>query len=336
MLRSRISNFMLSRVNIDHAKNLLSRTPILNTIYKVGAQSLIDPHFPTHVFIETTRACNLACTCCPRTLKASEKGHMEYGLFTKVVDEVSSHGTRNFSLHMLGEPLLHPKIVDMVAYIKARDPKHSILLTTNGYFLDDKKAQELIDKKLDKITFSMFSFDPEKNKKLTGKDGIERVIRNIKAMKELQKKSVHQTKMSMRVIVSEDNIEEVPRFQAFTNEIGIFLELRYTHNFSGVIKTNFIEHNKDNLLPNRYPCYHLWFSPAVTWDGKIVMCCVDWKYSEILGDIREVSLGTVWRGDRMKQLREYHLKGEYSKIPICAGCNVWSTYPDIFFKIQKG
>lgn len=333
MLRSKISNVMLSTIDIGKVKHILGNTPFLNSIYKIGSQALIDDQFPTHLFIESTRACNLGCTCCPRKLHSSQTGHMNYQTFTKIVDEASAYGVRNFSLHMLGEPLLHPKIMDMIRYIKKSNDHHSVLLTSNGYFLDHAKAVGLLENHLDKISFSVFSLKPDMNKLLTGRGDISHVINNIKHLALLKRQMKAKTKIFIRVIVSKENENEIPQFRTIAKEAGVLLEIRYEGNFGGAIVDNYID-NKGRIK-KRHPCYHLWFSPAVTWDGKIVICCVDWKYSEILGDIRETTVATIWQGERIRQLRRHHLKGEFDKIPICANCNVWSTYPDIFFDKQK-
>jgi len=142
MLKSIVSNFILSKVDINRIKDFMGNAPVLNIFYKLGSQSLIDYKYPTHVFIETTRACNLKCQSCPRDLGDVKAGNMKFELFRKIIDEATSFGARNFCLHMFGEPLLHPQLIEMAKYIKVSNAHHTILLTTNGYFLDSRKANE--------------------------------------------------------------------------------------------------------------------------------------------------------------------------------------------------
>lgn len=332
MLKADLSNLILSRVNIDKVKDILGNTPFLNIFFKLGSQALIDNRYPSHIFVESTRVCNLKCKSCPRALAASKGGHMDFDLFKKIVDEASHYGSRNFCLHMLGEPLLCPKITDMVKYIKKTNNSNSILLTTNGYFLDVAKAEAFLKSNLDKITVSLFSLKNERNKILTGEDDIDKVIDNVKNMAGLRMKMNSKTKILIRFLVCKDNEDEVPRIRALVKGLGIVLEIRYTHNYSGVIEDSF---TSKHICKARYPCYHLWYSPAITWDGKIVICCNDWNYHEVLGDVKQSSLADIWQGPRIRELRKYHLLGEYDKIPLCAKCNVWTLYPDIFFKAQK-
>lgn len=331
-LKANLSNLILSKVNVDKVKLIFGNTPILNIFYKFGSQSLIDYEFPTHIFIETTRACNLKCQSCPRDLGNGKIGNMKFELFRKIIDEATSFGPRNFCLHMFGEPLLHPQVIEMAKYIKTSNINHSILLTTNGYFLDAAKANDLIENEIDKIVVSFFSLKEERLGELTGNSDIKKVIDNIKRAIAFKNKLQSKTKIFMRLLLYEENKDEERDFRALAKKLGALPEIRKTHNYSGVIENNY---TSKSPIKNRYPCYHLWFSPAITWDGKVLLCCSDWNYFEVLGDVDKDSLVSIWQGDRLKELRQFHLKGHYNKIPLCEKCNVWTLYPDIFFKVQK-
>lgn len=332
MLKAILSNFILSKVNIDKAKRILGNTTILKPFLKISSQILIDRRYPTHVFIETTRACNLACTCCPRSINPSQCGHMTFDLFKKIIDEANKFGRRNFSLHMLGEPLVHPRITEFVQYIKSSQLNHAIILTTNGYFLDEYKAKVLIESKVDKIVISIFSLKPHRLKLLTGNADLHKVIDNIKNVAKLNKKMHGKTKTFIRFLLHTNNADEREDFLALAKTLEVKLEVRDTHNYSGVINNN---RTNKILKQKRYPCYHLWLAPAITWDGKVVLCCNDWACSEVLGDVRREFLSDIWQGKRMKELRNLHLKQRYEDIPLCEKCNVWTIYPDIFFGFQK-
>lgn len=332
MLKTLVSNFILSKVDINKVKEFLGNAPVVNIFYKLGSQSLIDYKYPTHIFIETTRACNLKCQSCPRDLGNAKIGNMKSELFKKIIDESTTFGARNFCLHIFGEPLLHPQIIDFVKYIKDSNANHSILLTTNGYFLDEFKARGLIENKVDKIAVSFFSLKGDRLKELTGEPNIEKVIDNIRNIAALKKELKASTKIFIRFLLCNENIDEEKDFRTLAKRLGVLLEIRKTHNYSGVIESNYTSAFPIN---ERHPCYHLWFSPAITWDGKVLLCCNDWDYFEVLGDVNEGSLADIWQGNRLKELRRTHLRGEYNRIPLCEKCNVWTIYPDLFFGFQK-
>src|SRR3990167_1690013 len=83
-------------------------------LFKLAAQSFIDYEFPRHIFIETTANCNLSCEYCPREKR---KEDMDFELFQRIVEECNQYGPRSFSLHLFGEPLLYPHILQAIEYI---------------------------------------------------------------------------------------------------------------------------------------------------------------------------------------------------------------------------
>ena len=107
---------------------LLKKLP--TPLYKWLGRRWISYEWPRHVFLETTSRCNLSCSYCPRPRVSHD---LPYELFEKIVDEASLYGHRSFSLHLFGEPLLYPRIIDCIRTLKIRG--HSIILTTNGTML---------------------------------------------------------------------------------------------------------------------------------------------------------------------------------------------------------
>jgi MoaA/NifB/PqqE/SkfB family radical SAM enzyme len=332
MLKARLSNLLLSRFDIGRFKYLLGNTPVLNIAFKFVSQRLIDYRYPAHLFIETTRVCNLKCSFCPRDKSPIPGAHMDFSLFCRLIDEAGGFGRRSFCLHMFGEPLLHPRLGEMIGYIKRANPSHAILLTTNGYALDEHKDRMILENNVDKVVFSFFSLRPERNRDLTGNQNITQAVSNLKRLALCKKERHSKTSIYIRFLLSPGNCDEKNDFRRLAKESGVRLEVRPTHNYSGVIGNDY---TSGLARKKRYPCYHPWFSPAITWDGKVVLCCNDWNYSAVIGDISASGLAAAWQSDKIKVWRSLHLKGRYAEIPLCRDCNVWRLYPDIFFGIQK-
>ena len=288
----------------------LKRLP--STLYKLGAQAWLDKTYPRHLFIETTAACNLTCTYCPRERRGN---HMDYALFTRLVDEATHYGRRSFSLHLFGEPLLYPKILDAISYLKARH--HTVLLTTNGTHLN-RFVDDLIGRGVDLVLWTWrpeAQFTPETKGKL-------------------RKWGRFRVRFIAEVTPKEAHLE----WADWPNVEG-----RALHNYGGTIDTSLWapttpapteSGSSSGVSPGgRYPCYHLWFAPAVAWNGDILLCCADPHRKEVLGRFPGVSVHDVWVSDRLERIRQGHRQGDFSG--ICAGCDVWKQYPDIFFKWQK-
>lgn len=269
-------------------------------LYKVAAQSWIDYEFPRHIFIETTANCNLSCEFCPRE---KNEQNMDFQLFKDIIDECSLYGPRSYSLHLFGEPLLYPKILDAIDYIKRKNKNNTILLTTNGTLLN-RFIEDLTRLKVDKIIWSW--------RRNNFNDNTKRHLKRVGLI---------------RFLIEETPEGEIEKWEGFKKEV------KHLHNYGGQIDTTKWGLG-EGAGTNRYPCYHLWLAPAVRWNGQITICCNDPTGIESwisYGDGNNIV--SFWNSDKLKSIRDSHLKGEYKG--LCAGCNVWKTYPDMFFDFQK-
>ena len=82
--------------------------------YETGQTKFVPP--PDRLYIESTNICNLSCIMCPtgRKEQVRKKGYMDFELFKSIVDEMAPH-VKATTLHIWGEALLHPQIVEMIA-----------------------------------------------------------------------------------------------------------------------------------------------------------------------------------------------------------------------------
>lgn len=264
-------------------------------IYKPLAQRYVDYEYPRHIFIETTAACNLSCSYCPRE---KSKDHMDWGLFTKIIDEAKGYGPRSFSLHLFGEPLLYPRWEDAIKYIKKANRRNTVLLTTNGTMLG--VGDYLTRLKASGVDKVLWSWRDE-----------------VKWGYELREELKSWNKFTARFIEGTYPEGEEKRWP--------HKELRRMHNYGGEIDTS--KFGAESMGGKRYPCYHLWLAPAVAWNGKFLACCSDPKQEEIIGDINIEKISDCWK--RMNKIREAHLNGQYSG--ICLKCDVWKQYKNIFW-----
>jgi len=330
-MNNRITSWLMSRFNVGKIDRLVSSTPILNIIYKLAVQQTINYDFPTHLFIEPTNACNFRCRMCPRTNQQLTIGQIDWQLFTKVIDEAKQYGPRNFCLHLFGEPLLDSRLIEMIAYIKNSNRANTILLTTNGSLLSSEKSLSLIDCGVDKISISLTSPDPKTFEKKTGVALLNLVEKNIEDLIKIKRdKSAKKPLIIVRLIVDEDSEKQIGHFKQRWHNRDIIVELREKHNYGGHIGLSHIKNN-----PQRYPCYHLWLSPAIHFDGTVSICCDDFNKQAVLGNIKEQSLHEIWTGPKVQSYRHQHLTDNYKNFQPCQNCDVWNIYSDIFFSWQK-
>ncbi len=99
--------------------------------------------------IELTTRCNLRCHYCPHFPELPRaKVDMDWDTFEAALDLVRyfrAQGTQTeLSLTGIGESMLHPRFVEMVAAARtAIGPRLPLVVTTNGLLMDDEMAQAI-------------------------------------------------------------------------------------------------------------------------------------------------------------------------------------------------
>lgn len=224
---------------------------------------------------------------------------MPFELFKEIIKEASQFGPRSFSLHLFGEPLLYPKIIEAIRYIKCSNKRHTVLLTTNGTLLNIY-AKDIDSSGVDRVIWSYRKNNFNEN-----------------SLRLLRKKGL------VRLLIEETPKDEFNKWSKFPR-----VEIKHLHNYGGNIDTKKWGIKQDSL--KRWPCYHLWLAPAIRWNGEITMCCnVPKAGTEVLGVYPKNTLTEVWRGFKLKAMRQSHLDGQYNG--ACTNCDSYKAYPNIFF-----
>lgn len=105
-------------------------------------------------YIETTSICNLACSFCPPTERKSQ--FIQLDEFVNILDQVKPF-TDYINFHVKGEPLLHPKIDQLLDI--SHDKGFKVNITTNGTLIEKNRNKLLGKPALRQINFSLHSFD---------------------------------------------------------------------------------------------------------------------------------------------------------------------------------
>ncbi|MDF2724918.1 MAG: radical protein, partial [Paenibacillus sp.] len=106
------------------------------------------------VYVEITSVCNLACSFCPETSRKAN--FIKVDAFDRVLDQLKPH-TKHIYLHVKGEPLMHPKLDELLDLSDAKGFKVNI--TTNGTLIAKARDKLLGKRALRQMNFSLHSFD---------------------------------------------------------------------------------------------------------------------------------------------------------------------------------
>ena len=111
----------------------------------------------SRVYVEITNLCNRNCSFCPGTLR--EPRMMTADEFRTIAEKLTGV-TGYLYYHLMGEPLTHPQLPEMLAIASELGFKSQI--TTNGTLLQ-QRGQALIDAKVHKVNLSVHSFEEGSN-----------------------------------------------------------------------------------------------------------------------------------------------------------------------------
>lgn len=107
----------------------------------------------SRVYVEIMNICNLSCSFCHGTKR--ERRIISTDEFSHILSELSGV-TEYIYLHVMGEPLLHPKLSLLITMAKERGFK--VAITTNGTLLPTR-VKLLLDAKPYKVNISLHSFE---------------------------------------------------------------------------------------------------------------------------------------------------------------------------------
>lgn len=178
---------------------------------------LIDPfgRAITYLRISLTDRCNLRCVyCMPQDglQWQARADQLSVDEIARVVETAAQGGVKRVRLTG-GEPLVHPKIVEIVRRIASIKGIEEVSLTTNGMLLE-KVAQPLADVGLTRVNISLDSLDADKFKRITRGGDLNRVWRGITAAEQ-----AHLSPLKLNtVIVRGLNADELPALARLTME----------------------------------------------------------------------------------------------------------------------
>lgn len=106
------------------------------------------------IYIEITNVCNLSCEFCPKTARAPV--FMTPSAFKSVLEGIRGW-TEHICFHVMGEPLLHPDLAELLDISASCGMK--VNLTTNGTLLE-KVSENILDKPaLRQVSISLHSYE---------------------------------------------------------------------------------------------------------------------------------------------------------------------------------
>jgi radical SAM protein with 4Fe4S-binding SPASM domain len=237
------------------------------------------------------------------------------------------HSLLSCNLYFQGEPLLHPEFPSFLH--QARKVYKTI--STNGHFLTETIAKEIVKSGRGKIIISMDGLDQETYSLYRTNGDLERVMEGLNNISQARKKYKSVFNIEVQMLVNRFNEHQVEEFRKFARELGVKPVLKTMQIYDTEAYSRWLpeserfrrysevagEYRIKSDLPNR--CSRLWFVPVITWDGRVLPCCFDKDATYVMGDLGSSTFRDIWKGEKYRKFRRAVLS-ERNKFDICRNC----------------
>ncbi len=282
---------------------------------------------PPRVSIETALTCNAKCPMCVHSQQRMV-GIMSERLFERLIDDCARLGIEDVCLSVYGEPLVDKHWLSRLAIVRAAGMTYSFF--SNASLLSPKIADQMLELGgWSAVNFSVNGFSQAVYDKTMPPLSRDRVYDNIAHLLRARAERGRGPEVTVSCVVLEENHHEIEEYTRYwkdkvervsiadrTDWLG---ELKETDKGRGVgRRLRVLATHSDNL-----PCPSPWQSLYVYYDGRVAPCCEDAAGRKlIVGDANEASLGDIFQGQQMSQLRGCHRDWKRAGDPICGQCKV--------------
>lgn len=248
------------------------------------------------IYIEITNNCNLKCSFCSEEKR--KRRFMTTEEFENILIKIKDY-TDYIYLHIKGEPLLHPNIIEFLHLADKYNLK--VNLTTNGT-LFSKIAKELSGcNSLRKINFSLHSENSLDNY-------CEEIFKNVELLKD--KIIIYRLWTLKNNQLDSKSQETVNKIRKYYNLPQETVDKIYTSNNIKIKSTIYVDKDNEFSWPevtthksNGY-CYALKTQIGILVDGTVVPCCLDSNGVVNLGNIFKESLEEIINSEKYISLKK--------------------------------
>ncbi|HEX6818970.1 MAG TPA: radical SAM protein [Ktedonobacterales bacterium] len=199
---------------------------------------------PHYAQIEPVGQCNLRCQMCAIQFRQDGPPYgplafMPFETFTRLVDELK--GLSELHLQGLGEPMMHPRFFEMVAYAVGKGVR--VTTNSNATLLSERRAELCVTSGLGCIHVSLDGSDAATYERIRVRAHFERVVANVERLLAARARlGSERPGLRLVMVLMRQNLEQLPdlvRRAADWRAEGLFVQ-RLCHDFG------------ESSLPTRY------------------------------------------------------------------------------------
>ena len=305
--------------------------PRIDLKNRTKLETVLPLSVPFIINVDPSDICNFQCKFCPtgdrNLMKATpgrSHGMMEFNLYKKIIDEICDfeQPIKVLRLYKDGEPLLNPRLAEMIKYAKEKKCSERIDTTTNAALLNPVKNIELIEAGLDRINISIEGVNAEQYESFSNyKIDFDKLVDTIHHYYENRKQC------EMIVKINGDTLSEDDKsnFYEIFGDIADGVYIEHIMSCWPEFELNGVEINQKHGIYGQQinevqVCPYPFYSFSINSDGTASTCFLDWSRKLIIGNAKLESVKEIWNGKNLFEYQKLFLSMKRKEHPVCCNC----------------
>ena len=284
--------------------------------------------YPLYIKIEPTQFCHLRCPGCPHSDPAvrkqfNKKMQLKFEDFKELVDPLSDT-LIGISLSNFGEPMWCEDLPKMIEYSNKKNIG-TMFPTNLSVPLSEGQAEKLVKAGLDMIMVSLDGATKETYSVFRVGGNFDLVVENVRKLSDAKKKfNLSTPHIQWKFIVFDHNKHEVEYVKRNYLKMGFdSYSIESDWMDKTTLKTLYKKAYHKNLRNRKMPCFWLWHTMIISWDGEVLPCCnIGFDAGFDIGNAIKEGSKAIWKGKNYENLRSGFNRKEYgiNMHPVCKRC----------------
>lgn len=261
--------------------------------------------------------CNMRCSFCPHPSMQRPKQHMSMAVF----DEASQYFVKGqtLGLYMMGDPLLHPRLLDFIDIAKIRGCKPEIATNSLAFTNEAFRIQVL----LSGLEYIILDMSRWKESPLVMDRAFANIEKLIQDYRNLALQGRELPTLAFQIVTNPKHPQDFPDFVkllAHDFPKKALLKRKFLDTWAGQMKELY-DYTDVKPPEVRKPCHEPFERVAILQNGDVVPCCRDAHGMIVYGNIMAHSMQDIWEGPVAEKVRRLMLTHQNDSLPEpCRSC----------------
>lgn len=286
---------------------------------------------PKQITLELTNSCNLRCYGCPTHFAMKRaRGYLDVEMFKTLVDEFKHVKEKpGFAMNFAGEPLLHQRIDEIVAY--AEKNGHRTFISSNTTLLNRSLSERLIRAGLSEIHVCLEGMTKEAHETYRRGSNFDIVKKNIEDILEAKRAlNSLSPKVTIQTLLTRFSENDVDAMTEWARSIGADA-INFKSFSMGSYTTEEMKNETMKFLPTKPElrrntsvlrktlCSWPITDAVVFWNGDIGLCCIDFDQKVPMKNIKDAGFIKAYLSPELIKRRKFGFRKKYG---ICKQCSL--------------